>query len=388
MSKRERKETNKKGRKIAIAILCIFLAILIALFAVGFSYWKKITQAPPPVEDTMVYDFDDETIPEVLEDDPVFEQMYEGDAADYKTTVKNWVTNGGDIMYSKDVINVLCVGVDTRNKNTVSGLSDSMIIASVNTELGTITFTSIMRDCYAYLQSPSGEGSFNKINSAFPFYGIDNLIDTIEGHFKVRIDGYAMINFALFKAVIDKFGGVTVPVKEYEANYINGLYGFNVASGSAVTLNGDEALAFCRSRKCDSDGDVSRTRRQRTVLLGLLQKAKSIKPSEVAGYVETVMPYLESSYNEAEVLTLATRAVVNGWSNYKVNQLVMPDEASRTAHSGSVWYWEVDYPLAAQTLQHAIYGETNINLNDNRGGNNPTTTEPETEASTVATTVN
>ena len=381
MSKRERKEkNNKKGKKIAIAILCIFLAILIALFAVGFSYWKKITQAPPPVEDTMVYDFDDETIPDVLEDDPVFEQMYEGDAADYKTTVKNWVTNGGDIMYSKDVINVLCVGVDTRNKNTVSGLSDSMIIASVNTELGTITFTSIMRDCYAYLQSPSGEGSFNKINSAFPFYGIDNLINTIEGHFKVRIDGYAMINFALFKAVIDKFGGVTVPVKEYEANYINGLYGFNVESGNAVTLNGDEALAFCRSRKCDSDGDVSRTRRQRTVLLGLLQKAKSIKPSEVAGYVETVMPYLESSYSEAEALSLATKAVVNGWSNYKVKQLVMPDEASRTAHSGSIWYWEVDYPLAAQTLQHAIYGKTNINLNDNRGGNNPATTEPEAEA--------
>ena len=387
MSKRERKEkNNKKGKKIAIAILCIFLAILIALFAVGFSYWKKITQAPPPVEDTMVYDFDDETIPVTLEDDPVFEQMYEGDASDYKTTVKNWVTNGGDIMYSKDVINVLCVGVDTRNKNTISGLSDSMILVSVNTELGKITFTSIMRDCYAYLQSPSGEGSFNKINSAFPFYGIDNLIDTIEGHFKVRIDGYAMINFALFKAVIDKFGGVTVPVKEYEANYINGTYGFDIESGRAVTLNGDEALAFCRSRKCDSDGDVSRTRRQRTVLLGLLHKATTIKPSEVAGYVETVMPYLESSYTETEVLTLATKAVVNGWSNYKVNQFVMPDEASRTAHSGSIWYWEVDYPLAAQTLQHAIYGETNINLNDNRGGNNPTTTEPETEATTEGTT--
>lgn len=389
MSKRERKEKkNGKGKKIAIAILCIFLAIVIALFAVGFSYWKKITEAPPPVEDTMVYDFDDETVPVTLEDDPVFELMYEGDAADFKTSVKNWVTNGGDIMYSKDVINVLCVGVDTRNKNTISGLSDSMILVSVNTELGKITFTSIMRDSYAYLQSPSGEGSFNKINAAFPFYGIDNLISTIEGHFKVKIDGYAMINFALFKAVIDKFGGVNVSVKEYEANYINGLYGFDVQAGSSVTLNGDEALAFCRSRKCDSDGDVSRTRRQRQVLLGLLNKATTIKASEVASYVETVMPYLESSYTEAEVLTLGTRAVVNGWADYTVHQLLMPDEASRTAHSGSVWYWEVDYPLAAQTLQHAIYGETNITLTDDRGGNNPETTEATTEeATTEATTV-
>ncbi len=384
MAKKEK--NNKKGKKILIAVLCIFLAIVIALFAVGFSYWKKITQAPPPVEDTLVYDFDGETLPSELVDDPVFEQMYEGDAADYKTAVKSWVTNGGDVMYSKNVINVLCVGVDTRNANTISGLSDSMILVSVNTELGTITFTSIMRDCYAYLQSPSGDGSFNKINSAFPFYGIDNLIDTIEGHFKVRIDGYAMINFALFKAVIDKFDGVTVPVKEYEAAYINANYGFNIQSGSAVTLNGDEALAFCRSRKCDNDGDVSRTRRQRTVLLGLLNKATTIKASEVAGYVETMMPYLETSYSEAEVITLGTRAVVSGWADYRVFQLLMPDEASRTAHSGDIWYWEVDYPLAAQTLQLQIYGKTNITLNDDRGNNPEPSTEESTEATTRVTT--
>lgn len=380
MAKREKK--TSKGKKILIAILCILLAICIALFAVGFSYWKKITQAPPTVEDTLTYDFDDDTVPETLEDDPVFEQMYEGDPADYKTAVKSWVTNGGDIMYSKDVINVLCVGVDTRNKNTVSGLSDSMILVSVNTELGKITFTSIMRDSYAYLQSPSGEGSFNKINSAFPFYGIDNLINTVETHFKVKIDGYAMINFALFKAVIDKFGGVTVPVMEYEANYINGAYGFNIEPGNAVTLNGDEALAFCRSRKCDADGDVSRTRRQRQVLLGLLNKATTIKASEVSDYVETIMPYLETSYTEAEALTLGTKAIVNGWADYTVHQLVMPDEASRTAHSGSVWYWEVDYPLAAQTLQLAIYDTTNITLNDDRGANIEETTENTTDNTT------
>ncbi len=380
----EKEKKNRKVKKIAIVILCLFLALVIALFAVGFSYWKRITQAPPPVEDTLVYDFDDETVPVTLEDDPVFEQMYEGDAADFKTSVKNWVTNGGDVMYNKDVINVLCVGVDTRNKNTISGLSDSMILVSVNTELGKITFTSIMRDSYAYLQSPSGEGSFNKINSAFPFYGIENLISTVESHFKVKVDGYAMINFALFKAVIDKFGGVNVAVKEYEANYINGAYGFNIQTGASVTLNGDEALAFCRSRKCDSDGDVSRTRRQRQVLLGLLNKATTIKASEVAGYVETVMPYLETSYTEAEALTLGTKAVVNGWADYTVHQLVMPDEASRTAHSGSVWYWEVDYPLAAQTLQLAIYDTTNITLNDDRGANIEVTSEEATEQTTLA----
>ena len=366
MARKSKEKDKNKKKKVLLAILCIILVLCIGLFAVGFNYWESLKEAPPPVEDTLTYDFDDETQPEVLEDDPEFNKIFEGDAKEFKAALKEWATNGGDIMYSKDVINVLCVGVDTRNKNTISGLSDSMIIVSVNQKLGTITLTSVMRDSFAYLESPDGVGSFNKINSAFPFYGIDSLIKTLESHFKIRIDGYAMINFSLFKAVIDELGGVTVPVQEYEAAYINKNYDFNIVAGNSVNLNGDEALAFCRSRKCDADGDVSRTRRQRQVLIGLLKEAATIQTSEVMGYIKTFLPYLKTSYEETAVVSLATKAVVEGWAKFDVQQLVMPDEASREAHSGSVWYWAVDYPLAAQTLQKTIYGETNIELSEDR----------------------
>ncbi len=366
MARKRKEKDNKKKRKILISILCIILVLCIGLFAVGFSYYQNLKNAPPPVEDTLTYDFDDETQAEVLEDDPEFDNIFEGDATEFKAMLKEWATNDGDIMYSKDVLNVLCVGVDTRNKNTISGLSDSMIIVSVNQKLGTITLTSIMRDSFAYLESPDGGGSFNKINSAFPFYGVDSLINTIESHFKIRIDGYAMINFSFFKAVIDELGGVTVPVQQYEADYINKSYGFDIVAGNSVNLNGDEALAFCRSRKCDSDGDVSRTRRQRQVMIGLLQKAATVKTSEITDYIKTFLPYLKTSYEEAEVVSLATKAVVGGWAKFDVQQIVMPDEASREAHSGSIWYWAVDYPLAAQTLQTAIYGESNIELAEDR----------------------
>lgn len=360
------KKNKKKSKKGLLAFLCILLALCIGLFAVGFNYWKSLKEAPPPVEDTLTYDFDDETQPEQLEDDPVFDDIFEGDATEFKAALKEWATNGGDVMYSKDVINVLCIGVDTRNKNTVSGLTDSMILVSLNTKKGTITLTSIMRDSFAYLESPDGVGSFNKINSAFPFYGINNLINTLENHFKIKIDGYAMINFAFFKAVIDKLGGVTVAVQEYEAAYINKVYGFEVTAGPAVNLNGDEALGFCRSRKCDSDGDVSRTRRQRQVTVALLKKAAQIQTSEITGYIKTFMPYLETSYTEADLISLATKAVVGGWANFTVQQVVMPDENSREAHSGDIWYWAVDYPLAAKTLQETIYGESNIKLEEDR----------------------
>ncbi len=366
MARKRKEKNNKRKKKVLLSLLCIILVLCIGLFAVGFNYYQSLKEAPPPVEDTLTYDFDDETQPAALEDDPEFDKIFEGNATEFKTALKEWATNGGDIMYSQDVLNVLCVGVDTRNKNTISGLSDSMIIVSVNKKLGTITLTSVMRDSFAYLESPEGVGSFNKINSAFPFYGIDNLVSTLESHFKIRIDGYAMINFSFFKAVIDELGGVAVPVQQYEADYINKSYGFNVSSGDSVTLNGDEALAFCRSRKCDSDGDVSRTRRQRQVMIGLLRKAATIQTSEITNYITTFLPYLKTSYDESEVISLATKAVVGGWAKFDVQQIVMPDEDSREAHSGDVWYWAVDYPLAAHTLQTAIYGESNIELAEDR----------------------
>ncbi len=366
MSNRKKKKNNrKKGLLIFLSVIMVVVALFASFVLIKYNKMKK--NALEVTEDTFVYDFDDEEEPEKFEDDPEFDKIFEGTADGFKSSIKEWVTNGGDIMYSNDVINVLCVGVDTRNKSTISGLTDSMIIVSINKKLGTITLTSVMRDCYSYLESPDGVGSFNKINSAFPFYGVDNLIDTIQNHFKIRIDGYAMINFNFFKAVINNFGGVTVPVMEYEANYLNKSYeGFNVSSGNAVRLNADEALAFCRSRKCDADGDVSRTRRQRQVIVALLSESAKINTSEITDYITLFLPYVKTSYSESELISLATKAVVGGWAKFTVNQVVMPDEASRYGHSGSTWYWAVDYPLAAQTLQKTIYGESNIVLKEDR----------------------
>lgn len=371
MSEKEKKvkKAKKSAKKKLLVALSVILVISIALGTVVFVKYKQITTPPENIpQDTLTYDFDaQETVPETLDSDPVFDMIYEDTAASFKDSIKKWATNGGQIMYDDDVINVLCCGVDTRNPNAVAGLTDSIMIMSINTEKKTLTITSIMRDSFAYIVNPDGNGgTFNKINAAFPFYGVDGLIPAIENNFKIRIDGYALINFSLFKAAIDKLGGVTVPVQQYEANYVNKTYGLSVSAGDAVTLSGDEALAFCRSRNCDADGDVSRTRRQRQVILSILEKCKGIKLSELDDYISTFLPYLQTSYSTADVIELGTRAITEAWPTYDVVQVVAPCEEARRGYSGSAWYWAVDYPLAAQTVQLAIYGKSNITLEEDR----------------------
>ena len=365
------KKEKKSGKKKLLVVLSLILVLAIATSTIIFVKYKDIVTPPEVVpQDTNVYDFDaEETVPETLASDPIFDTIYEETADSYKEAVRNWATNGGEVMYSNHVINILCCGVDTRNPNAIAGLTDTILIMSINTELKTLTLTSIMRDSFCYIQNPDGSGgTFNKINAAFPFYGVDGLIPAIENNFKIRIDGYALINFSLFKAAIDKLGGVTVPVQQYEANYMNNNYqNCSIEAGDAVTLTGDEALAFCRSRKCDSDGDVSRTRRQRQVIQSLLGKAKDIKLSELDDYVKDFLPYVQTSYTTKDVLELGTRAITEGWATYDFKQVLAPSEDAIKGVSGSaMWYWAVDYPLAAQNVQNAIYGKTNIELAEDR----------------------
>lgn len=360
---------KKQGKKIALIIVSIILVISITAGAVVFFKFQEAKKPENLVKDTMVYDFDgDETIPDSLSSDLVFDTIYEETAASFKAALKDWATNGGDILYDENVINILCCGVDTRNPNAIAGLTDTILILSINTNTRTITLSSIMRDSFAYIANPDGNGgTFNKINAAFPFYGVKGLIPAVENNFKIRIDGYALINFALFKAAIDELGGVTVPVMQYEADYMNATYeNCSIEAGSAVRLTGDEALAFCRSRKCDSDGDVSRTRRQRQVVMSVLQECRNIELSEVDDYVTNFLPYLQTSYSATDIFKLGTTAVKEGWAYYQFQQVLAPCDDAIKGVSGSMWYWAVDYPLAAQTLQKAIYGKTNIELSSDR----------------------
>ena len=64
----------------------------------------------------------------------------------------------------------------------------------------------------------------------------------------------------------------------------------------------------------------------------------------------------------------AARAVSDNWANFTISELTMPDIYTRATYmsASTAWIWIVDYPLAAQTTQLFLYGETNITLPEKR----------------------
>lgn len=278
-----------------------------------------------------------------------------------------WANNGGDLYSSKNVINVLLVGLDSKDGLKYGGNSDSLILVSLNKKTEKISMCSFFRDSWCYM-NVAGRDRYAKINSSYFHGGPAGLIDTIEKNFKIDIDYYVAVDFSSFRGIIDALGGITVPVQEYEAAYINRTNpDFHIEAGEAVKLTGKQALVFARIRKSDYDSDVSRTRRQRQVITSLIQSAKNASLSQLNNTLDALFAYVKTDLTKSQILSYAAQALAKGWINYEIEQFTLSDsDVFKTGYVGSASVVFIDFPLAAHRVQTAVYGDSNIDLDENR----------------------
>ena len=278
-----------------------------------------------------------------------------------------WANNGGELYSSKNVINVLLIGLDSKEGLKYGGNSDSLILVSLNKKTEKISMCSFFRDSWCYMNT-AGRDRYAKINSSYFHGGPGALIDTIERNFKVDIDYYVAVDFSSFRGIIDALGGITVPIQEYEAAYINKTNpDFHIEAGDAVKLTGKQALVFARIRKSDYDSDVSRTRRQRQVITSLIQSAKNASLSQLNNTLDALFAYVKTDLTKSQILSYAAQALTKGWLNYEITQFALSDtDIFKTGYVGNASVVFMDFPLAAQKVQTEIYGESNIVLDENR----------------------
>lgn len=346
-----------KKKKIIVSVIAVLLAIILTLTAVlGIFIGQKFGLLGDNINNT---EYDDT----IYEDDDFGDINIDIGSADFKQALKDWATQGNENkMSSKNVINVLLVGAD---RGTNSGNTDVMMLVSLNKKTKQLKLVSFLRDSYLYIDSPNGSYC-SKLNAAFSMGGPECLLETIENNYKIEIDNYVMVNFESFVEIIDAMGGVTVDVQKYEADYNYKKFKVSLPYGENVTLDGTQALCFCRIRGCDSDGDVSRTRRQRQVIESIIDRVKTASMGDLNKYIDILLPYVDTGYSKTQILSLGVQALTGKWFNYERTQLQMPDEESRISGSANAWIWVVDYQLAAHKLQTELYGKSNITLKEDR----------------------
>lgn len=348
---------RSKKQKTIIIVIAIILILLIVFFA---FIWSKLS---------LLGTADEEPVAEVTEEVDMEALDDLADANTLNGIIKNWALNDVKKMSDKSVKNILLIGLDS-----VSGCTDSMIIASVNEKTQKITLASLYRDSYTYIVPKKGSPTYGKLNWAYSKGGISVLLSTIENNYKVKIDDYAIVNYQTFPKVIDALGGVDVYVTEKEAKFLNETWFEWSLTGNPQPkpyetgtnhLQGEMALTFCRIRKLDSD--INRTERQRRVITSTLSSMKNASLSQLNNVVNNVFPYITTDMSKTTILGYAGDAITSGWLKYDIEQMAMPSEKlCKSGYAGSQWIWIVDYPAGAQELQKTLYGTTNIELDPDR----------------------
>lgn len=274
-----------------------------------------------------------------------------------------------------DIFNVALFGVDTRDEDSFSGRSDTIIIASVDKKNNVVKLTSILRDSYVAIEGHKNQ----KITHAYAFGGAELAIKTINQNFGMNITDYATINFYKLADAIDILGGIDIEVTEAERKHLNDIGDdenpdFNyLDEAGAVHLNGEQAVVYARLRKIDSD--VARSNRQRKVIEALIVQAKKVSPAKYAEMVRTMMSLCETSLSFSEIMSFAPMIT----KDITIQTLTIPGDEENAIGGmyDGAWVWRYDLSEATQHIHEFIYGEpldtvpdSVISANDSGSSNN------------------
>ena len=193
----------------------------------------------------------------------------------------------------KDYRNIVLLGVDSQDGSFSNTRSDCIIIVSINKKTNDVNLTSVYRDTYVEID---GHG-LDKITHAYAYGGPELAMSTLNKNLDLNITEFVTVNFETVKTVVDSIGGVTIKVTDAEATQIKGLN-----SGGTYTLNGEQALAYSRIRKIDSD--YQRTERMRTVIEAVFDKVKTLDISELSNFVDIILPLISTNLSSNEIISM------------------------------------------------------------------------------------
>ncbi|MFH8700277.1 LCP family protein [Streptomyces chartreusis] len=151
--------------------------------------------------------------------------------------------------------------------------TDSMMILHVGSNGDTLV--SLPRDSNVTIPSFKGSDSGKfyegtgrqvKLNAAYAEDGPELLVRTVEANTGLHIDHYVEIGFGGFANIVDSVGGVEIDIPK--GGIKDSKSGADLKEGKQ-TLNGEEALAFVRTRYALPGSDLDRTKNQQKFLSAL-----------------------------------------------------------------------------------------------------------------------
>lgn len=220
--------------------------------------------------------------------------------------------------------NILVLGVAGQDQ-AGSDLTDAIIFVSLDNQTGKALLLSLPRDIWV----PALRA---KLNSVYHYRGAEETKRIVGEILGQSVDREIMIDFTIFKKMVDGLGGVIVEVERAFDDYKYPLPGkenddcggdkdfkcryehIRFEAGKQI-MDGEIALKYVRSRNAEGDEgtDFSRSQRQQRLVLAIKNRVLSLQfflnPGQVWGFIGVVRESIQSDIPQEQFLSLAKTAL-------------------------------------------------------------------------------
>ena len=351
---------QKKWKTLLIAFL-ILIGLLPISGVILFNHYYNLLDVQTE-EQNIGYVSSEELQEEEMDllDEITEESASEGEEEKKEEIEEEAATPFEGMEVSEENFNIMVVGIDSRD-NDYTGLTDAMILFSINPETKKAVMTSFLRDMYVKIP---GHGE-NRLNAAYSFGGTSLLSQTISQNFGIEVEDFAIVNFWLVMDVVDAFGGVEVNIESEEIEYLNGYLDehnkllekpegtdYLTAEDTGVRLlNGSQALGYARIRHVGTD--FGRTSRQREIISALSEKMKNMNILESNSLLEQFLPRVRTNLSQKDLTTLLFMAL--GIKDYTIESMAIPvDNTWEYAKIRGMSVIEVDFEANAKAWRDKI----------------------------------
>ena len=249
-------------------------------------------------------------------------------------------------------VNILLLGVDDRHSKNRNERTDTIIFASIDSQLKKVVLVSIPRDTRVNIP---GHG-WDKINAAHVLGGIDLTKQMVSELLGKPIDYYMLVNFEDFKKVIDTLGGVTIDVEKNMYHPDEYPYTINLKKG-LQHLDGEKALMYVRFRS-DALGDISRTQRQQKFLKALAEQA--LQPETILKLpklVPEVIKMVETDMSTKDMMSLLAFS-----RELNKDSIITQTLPGYFYNYNGISYWQADLEAAKNLVDMLFEGQVEQNI--------------------------
>ena len=255
------------------------------------------------------------------------------------------------VLQKEGVVRILLLGCDR-----ASGLTDSILLISINEDEKRTSILQIPRDTYAEYT----ERDYKKINGALSTFGESGIKDFFGEALGVPIHYFAVVKLDLFCKMVDAIGGVEVDIPQ-KMEYHDPAQDLHILLNAGKQhLDGKTAEHFVRYRSGYVNADLGRLDAQKLFLRAFANRCRALSTPDYLRLAGASLTGVQTDIGIGDAIRLGK--VLRECDPEEVPMQTLAGQAIQ-GQSGA-WYYVLNREGACRQINELTYPDEPINLLD------------------------